>query len=117
MTRVIRLGNGRDVRLGEYVRGIKRAMEDDGQLFRHGLTGWWPVQGWEIVAEFRQGVHDRINQRSGLADTPAVGRHEALYGAIAAGRINRRCQWCGQEFKPKNVNDMCCSDSCRRDYK
>lgn len=51
------------VPLGAYVAGVKLAKENPEREFKRGLTTWWPVTGAEIVRQFRDGMHDRINQR------------------------------------------------------
>jgi hypothetical protein len=52
----------RRVSLAAYVAAIKTAKAQPEQTFKHGLTTWWPTTGREIVAQFRDGMHDRINQ-------------------------------------------------------
>ena len=53
----------RSVTLGAYVRAIRLAKANPDAEFKHGLTAWWPCTGREIMAQFRAGMHDRINQR------------------------------------------------------
>ena len=53
----------RSVTIGEYVHAIKLAKTNLEVEFKHGLTTWWPTTGAEIMWQFRQGVHDRINDR------------------------------------------------------
>jgi hypothetical protein len=52
----------RHVSLGVYIAAIKSAKAHPDQTFKHGLTTWWPTTGREIVAQFRDGMQDRINQ-------------------------------------------------------
>jgi len=52
----------RRVSLAAYVNAIKAAKAQPEQTFTHGLTTWWPTTGREIVAQFRDGMQDRINQ-------------------------------------------------------
>jgi hypothetical protein len=52
----------RRVSLSAYVAAIKTAKANPDQEFKHGLTTWWPTTGREIVAQYRAGMHDRINQ-------------------------------------------------------
>jgi hypothetical protein len=57
--------SGRDVPLGIYVAGIRKAKENPGATFRHGLNDGGfptPTSGRDILREFRRGMHDRINQ-------------------------------------------------------
>ncbi len=44
------------------MKGIKLAKEHPNDMFSHGLTTWWPVTGAEILRQFREGMHDRINK-------------------------------------------------------
>ena len=53
---------GKTISLRSYIDGIRTAKAHPDAEFRHGLTTWWPVTGREIVKEFRQGLHDRINE-------------------------------------------------------
>ena len=53
----------RSVTLAAYVRAIRLAKANPDAEFKHGLTAWWPCTGREIMAQFRAGMHDRINQR------------------------------------------------------
>jgi hypothetical protein len=53
---------GRRVPLAVYIAGINNAKAHPDQTFKHGLTTWWPTSGREILAQFRDGVQDRINQ-------------------------------------------------------
>ena len=52
----------RSVTLAAYVRAIKLAKANPDAEFKHGLTCWWSCSGREIMQQFRQGMHDRINQ-------------------------------------------------------
>lgn len=73
MTRVVYLpALGRRVTLGQYVRAVKMAKANPAHTFPHGLTTWWPTTGAEVVAQFREGLADRINQP--LTSTPHRAR-------------------------------------------
>jgi hypothetical protein len=50
------------VGLGAYLQAIRTAKANPGVEFKHGLTAWWPCTGSEIMRQFREGMHDRINQ-------------------------------------------------------
>lgn len=50
------------ISLKAYVAGIKLAKANPDEEFKHGLTCWWAVTGREIMAQFREGMMDRINQ-------------------------------------------------------
>ena len=63
MTRCIYIpGVERWVSLGAYMRAVKTAKANPDEQFKQGITCWWPCTGREIVAQFLDGVHDRINQ-------------------------------------------------------
>lgn len=49
------------VSLKAYVRAIKLARDNPDAEFKHGLTTWWSTTGDEIMRQFRDGMHDRIN--------------------------------------------------------
>ena len=53
----------RRVSLRAYVAGIRLAKANLDATFKHGLTSWWPTTGREIVRQFVDGMHDRINDR------------------------------------------------------
>lgn len=61
--RIVVLGDGKRVLLGEYVAAVKRAKANRHREFDRGLTCWWPCTGEQIVQQFREGMHDRINRR------------------------------------------------------
>jgi hypothetical protein len=48
--------------VGDLVKSVKMAKKNPDAKFQHGLTCWWPCTGAAIVRQFRQGMHDRINQ-------------------------------------------------------
>jgi hypothetical protein len=54
----------RTVTVGAYVKAVQRAKANPTGMFPHGLSTWWPTSGGEIVSQFREGMHDRINQRT-----------------------------------------------------
>lgn len=65
MRRFVTLGSGRRVTLGAYVRGwraVKAASPET--LYTDSLTGWRddPTPAGRILAQFRYGMHDRINR-------------------------------------------------------
>lgn len=60
--RCITLGNGLRVTIPAYIRAVKMAKAHPDQEFKHGLCGWWPVTGRQVVREFWEGVEDRINK-------------------------------------------------------
>ena len=50
------------VSLGAYVRQIKIVKANLDATFKSGLTMWGPHTGRQIMRQFRQGMHDRINE-------------------------------------------------------
>ena len=50
------------VALGKYIAFVKCAIADPDARFQYTLTQWWGGFGREIRKEFRDGMHDRINQ-------------------------------------------------------
>ena len=46
-------------RMGAALRQIRRAPDAE-----YPGWNWFPTQGWAILAEFRRGMHDRINRRT-----------------------------------------------------
>lgn len=62
MTRTIYVpGLEKWVTIGQYVRAIGVAKKNLTVTFKHGLTCWWSCTGQEIVEQFRDGLHERIN--------------------------------------------------------
>lgn len=53
----------RRVTLGQYVTAVKLAKVNPDRDFKHGLTCWWPCTGSKICSQFREGVHERINNQ------------------------------------------------------
>lgn len=118
----IQLGDGKRVRVADYVAGIRLAKANPDRTFKHGLGGWWPETGREILAAYRRHVDTVINRRAGITDDgmgPSERRNAAwllLCARIAAGLVIRKCKWCGGSFTPRNVNDRWCEQSCARAY-
>ena len=114
MIRVITLANGRRVTIGQYVKAIKLAKANPDATFKHGLTGWWPVTGREVLAQFRQMVQDLINRHR----PPVRDTRDPSTRLLKRLRIHgRECRWCGQRFKPAGLWQTCCCDSCQRSYR
>lgn len=55
-------GLERSVSVGQYVKAVKFAMSQPGRTFKHGLTCWWACTGADVAAQFRRGLHERINE-------------------------------------------------------
>ena len=49
----------------QYILAIKLAKQNLDSEFKQGLTCWWPCTGEDIVKQFRNGIHDRINKHLG----------------------------------------------------
>lgn len=49
------------VTVSAYVKAVKVARANPTAEFKHGLTTWWPTTGAEIMKQFLEGIHDRIN--------------------------------------------------------
>jgi hypothetical protein len=113
MQRVIVLANGRQIPLGKYVQGIKQAKANPSATFKHGLTGWWPVSGQEIVHEFFGMVQDLINRHLKIGQDRKGAATRLLRRLRAKGR---QCRWCGQKFIPRALSERCCSVDCHRSY-
>ena|SRR6185503_221027 len=61
--RVITTSSG-TVTLGQYVKAWRAVKEAPAATeFKSSLCGWWPASREEILSQFMQGVHDRINRR------------------------------------------------------
>jgi len=59
----ITIANGKRIGIHAYCEGIRLAKVHPDNLFSYGLTTWWPVTGAEIMQQFRDSIHDRINNR------------------------------------------------------
>jgi hypothetical protein len=85
MQRVIHLPmTGKRVSIGVYVRGVRTAIANPEQTFKHGLETWWQVGGAEIRREFRLGIADRINRH---IPNYGVGRKHKRDWQNAASRV------------------------------
>jgi predicted Zn-ribbon and HTH transcriptional regulator len=113
MTRVIVLGGGRQVTIGQYVQAVKLAKANKNTTFKRSLcSDWIPATGQEIVWEFLRGVQDRINKHMVIMTDKRKDsrllKHIRNHG--------RKCKNCGRVFFPKTVNDHFCSPDCNRQY-
>lgn len=59
--RIVTLGSGKRVGLGNYVAGVRTAIANPDVIYAEGLTGFGSRRGSEIRREFLRGLHDRIN--------------------------------------------------------
>ena len=64
----------KQVTLGQYVKAVNLAIKNPDAEFKYGLTTWWPTKGKEIREQFRDGIHDRINQ--GIPYSERGGREQ-----------------------------------------
>jgi len=112
---VVTLGNGKQIPIGAYVAGIKKAIENPEMKFSHGLCGWHASTGREIRREFYRMVQDHCNRGAIIS---AKDKGAIISKAYKHGRPSR-CRNCGQAFtrmNPHNDNDRFCSPRCREDY-
>lgn len=51
------------VTVGEYARAIKAVLAAPPKTeYKQSLCGWWPATREEIIRQFYEGMHDRINK-------------------------------------------------------
>jgi len=96
--KTIRLGNGHSVSLKAYVAAVKSV--DPARTYDHGLTGWAPVTGREVLAQFHQGVNDRINRHD-----PAYGKGRK-WDPAWQGDTARAAQWLNTPRRRVYVTDV-----------
>ena len=113
MQRVIVLGSGTQIPLGKYVQGIKQTKANPCANLKHGLTGWWPVCGQEVVHQFFTMVQDLINRHLEIRRDRKGSATRLLRRLMAKGRP---CRWCGQKFTPGALSERFCSVECHRSY-
>jgi hypothetical protein len=113
-TRTVTLGTGETVTLGAYVRAWRTVLARPDDTFRHGLGGWWPVTGREILRDFRNGLHARINsgvpRSAPWAPPPPRGRKDdpdwqraahQLAARVNTPRLLVRVHECPAEFRAR----------------
>lgn len=73
MKHVITLSaTGKQMTIGQYVTAWKACKAAPaGTEYDHGLCGWWPATREQILREFEEGMHDRINKH---IESYGVGR-------------------------------------------
>jgi hypothetical protein len=66
MVRVIRLPNGRDVRLATYVAAWKRLLVLDDEMPDTPVRGFgdWPMPAADVLRDLRAALDDRINRHA-----------------------------------------------------
>ena len=63
MQRIVYLPGNRTVTLGNYVKAWRMVLTAaPGTVFDKAFN-WWPETREDILREFREGLHDRINRR------------------------------------------------------
>ena len=63
MEHYITLANGKKIGISNYCKGIKLAKLNPEETFKYGLTTWYPTSGEQIIKQFRDSIHDRINNK------------------------------------------------------
>ena len=66
------------VRIGDYVVGIRKAKANPDATFSHGLGGWWPETGREILLAFHRHIDTVINRKGGCVPPEATDRMHTL---------------------------------------
>lgn len=125
MQRIVTLSEGRQIKLGAYVTGIKLAKASPNQWFAKGFD-WAGCYGHGAVMTFHRALHERIS--SGIPRSQTWVR-QASRGLtqVQVARLERRrlkharkhgreCKWCGQHFNVRTLADRFCEASCARAY-
>lgn len=114
MSKTIALGYGASMPLGRYCEVVRMAKTNFDARWRRSFGGFWPATSADILREFREGVHDRINKRGGLIIREAnEGR---VFRALCAHVVSE-CRWCGRNLGGYRVDThRFCDNSCRHSY-
>jgi hypothetical protein len=100
--------------LSRYVEIVRLAKADFTARFRRTFSGFWPGTSADILRQFREGVHDRINKRGGLIIREANSKR---IDAERERRVISECRWCGSSLGGYRVHHArFCDASCRHDY-
>ena len=109
---------GRTLSVASYVQGVRLAKAEPLMMFRHGLTTWWPCCGSTILHQFRQGCHDRQQQRAAARSTTDLPKHERYLQALreTTAAIHQRLLPADlrRDANPRIVGDQ--ADSIRKLY-
>jgi hypothetical protein len=54
---------GKRVSINAYLMAWRIVKNNPTKEFEHGLNTWWPQKGYDILRDFRKGLHDRISNR------------------------------------------------------
>ena len=111
----IGIAGGKQISMANYLTIIKTAKAKPTTRVPQSFRGWWSVDGYEIVQQFQAAVMDRCNRGLDVSE-PKRGPAHRLMSRMLAGKIQRECKWCGQQFEPKNVNDWFCDRFCHSAY-
>ena len=65
MKHYITIATGQRIGIKAFCEGIRLAKKYPNAEFKYGLTTWYPTTGKEIMRQFRESIHDRINQKAG----------------------------------------------------
>ena len=101
----ITLPNGNHVSLGTYTKAWKTLLTTDPHEQIKGWD-WFPTDAGRILADMREGLQDRINQR-GHSPQRALTAHRLhlkVQSAAVRGAIVYRCRSCGSTLDPLRVN-------------
>ena len=65
MKNCIVINNGKRISITTYVNAWKIIRSNPlDTMYKEGLTTWWAVNGHDLIRQYREGIHDRINQRA-----------------------------------------------------
>jgi len=85
-------GPGKFLTAGQYVQVVKGAKDSPTLTFPRTFCQWWPGTGADIVAEFRAGVHARINKHikgHGVGRNWCLDNPRSYWRAVLRGRAMR----------------------------
>lgn len=98
----------------QYLEVVRIAKSNLNHTFKRSFSGWCPSTGNEIVAQFVEGVHDRINKRGGLQLGKEMNWTRLTRNLVRT--VKCECRWCGSEMTFKYKQDRFCDVSCRKLY-
>lgn len=111
--KVIRIPNGQQVTLGQYVRTWKELLAmPTTQEVRDWQ--WFSVTAGEVLRDISEGVQDRINRRGGITLRTATNNR---LRRLLIMHIKCECRWCGQPLASYAApHERFCTSSCKRDF-
>lgn len=111
------IAGNRHLPIADYLKIIRTAKARPDAIFPRSFTGWWQVSGHEILRQFRDGIHDRINLRGGIDVSEPSPHLPARILRNLRRTLVSTCRWCGSGLgEYRHRNSRFCCDSCRRDY-